>query len=259
MKKLLILFVLATCSLTVAASRPAKAIGDRTYIEQAFAQATRQRDLANNAEFMRRLEKAINAADAYSASLIANHGTFLFLNGMLEQVGTSISKMSKAVISSEDGQKALDAYNSVRTVDVGTKVPDFTLSTPETGKTINFYSFLKGKKCVILDFWASWCVWCRKENPNVRAAYDTYKNQGVDVLSVSLDEKEPAWRKALEQDKPIWPQAWEKRGTKAGLYNWFNLNGIPAIFLIANDGTIVAKGLRGEKISEAINDYINKK
>ncbi|MGI6233555.1 MAG: TlpA family protein disulfide reductase [Prevotella sp.] len=258
MRKLLFLLFFAADIVTAAAKAPLTPSDDRVYIEQTFAKAAHQRTLADNAEFMRRLGKAVDAADAYSASLIANHGTFLFLNGMLQQVEASISKMPKAVLDSEVGQKAIDAYNSVRMVDVGSKVPDFTLPTSD-GKALNFYSFLKGKKCVVLDFWASWCGWCRKENPSVKAAYDAYKDKGADVLSVSLDEKEPAWRKALAQDKPTWTQAWEKRGTKAGLYKWFNLNGIPAIFLISSDGTIVAKSLRGDKISEAIQDYLNKK
>jgi peroxiredoxin len=257
MKKLIFVPIMAFLTLWVNAAEPSRPASDRSYIEQTFAQAVHQRDLADNATFMQKLEKAVNKADADAAAIIANHSTFLFLNGMLEQVGSSIERMPKQVLASEDGQKALDAYNSVRMVDVGTKVPDFTLPTPD-GKTLNFYTFLKGKKCVILDFWASWCGWCRKENPSVKAAYDAYKDKGADVLSVSLDEKEPAWRKALNEDKPTWPQAWEKRGTKAGLYKWFNLNGIPAIFLISNDGTIVAKGLRGDKISEAIQNYLNK-
>lgn len=95
-------------------------------------------------------------------------------------------------------------------------------------------------------------MWCRKENPTIKAVYDKYHEKGFSVLSVSLDEKESAWRKALTEDSPNWPQVWEKRGTKAGLYFWYGLNGIPAIFLIGHDGKILAMGLRGSKIEEAV-------
>lgn len=150
-------------------------------------------------------------------------------------------------------EKVNQAY--VRVGEIGSKVPDFSLPTPD-GKTINFYSFLKGKKCVIVDFWASWCFWCRKENPTVRAVYEAYKDKGCDVISVSVDTKEQAWRKALADDKPSWSQVVDYKGTKEGLYNQYNLNGIPAIFLVDAKGYIVAKDLRGEKMGEAVKNFL---
>ena len=136
------------------------------------------------------------------------------------------------------------------------EAPDFTLPTPD-GKQIHFKDFLRGKKCVLVDFWASWCGWCRAENPNVRAVYDEFKDKGFDVISVSVDTKDEAWRKALDEDKPTWAQVVDYRGTKDGLYKWYNLNGIPAIFLVDSNGTIVAKKLRGSKIRETIVEYLN--
>lgn len=102
------------------------------------------------------------------------------------------------MLESENGAKATNLYNSLHLVDVGMEAPDFTLPTPD-GKQIHFKDFLKGKKCVLVDFWASWCGWCRKENPNVRAAYDEFKDKGFDVISVSVDTKDEAWRKALDE------------------------------------------------------------
>ena len=203
------------------------------------------------------LRRIIAKADQKAAQAIAENSTFMFMNGMLNDIGTSIGKMTDAVRNSEAGKKAADLYHSVHLVDIGTQAPDFTLPTPD-GKQIHFYEFIKGKKCVLLDFWASWCGWCRKENPYVKAAYDEYKSLGFDVLSVSVDEKEVAWRKALEEDKPTWSQTVDYRGTKEGLYKWYSLNGIPAIFLIDDQGYILAKGLRGTKISETVKEYITR-
>ncbi|MDD6895987.1 MAG: thioredoxin, partial [Prevotellaceae bacterium] len=67
-----------------------------------------------------------------------------------------------------------------------------------------------------------------------------------------------AWRKALDEDKPTWAQVVDYRGTKDGLYKWYNLNGIPAIFLVDGNGTIVAKKLRGSKIREAVVNNLSK-
>lgn len=229
---------------------------DYLQVEKRFQESASDVEvLAQDAQFMASLKKVVSKGDLASAQVVADHSTFVFMNGLLNEVGQGVSKMSETTKQTETGKKMENLYNSIHIVDVGSKVPDFDLPTPD-GKTINFYSFLKGKKCVILDFWASWCVWCRKENPNVRAVYETYKDKGCDVISVSVDTKEQAWRKALGEDKPSWPQVVDYRGTKDGLYKWYNLNGIPAIFLIGADGHIVAKDLRGEKIEEAVKNFL---
>ncbi|MGM9713085.1 MAG: peroxiredoxin family protein [Prevotella sp.] len=225
-------------------------------VEQAFNETSDIESLRDNPQFMADLKAVIAAADEQSARTIVSHSTFVFMNGLLNDVGAAISRMPKGVLSSENGMKAADLYNSLHLVDVGMAAPDFTLSTPD-GKEIHFADFLKGKKCVLVDFWASWCGWCRKENPNVRAAYDEFKDKGFDVLSVSLDTKDDAWRKALDEDKPSWPQVVDYRGTKEGLYKWYNLHGIPAILLIGSDGVIVAKGLRGANIRKAVVEYLD--
>lgn len=226
-------------------------------VEDAFNASADVESLRDDAKFIANLKSVIAKGDQASAQVVADHSTFIFMNGMLNTVGEAIGKMSDATRQSDAGKKTIDLYNSLHIVDVGSQAPDFTLPTPD-GKTINFYSFIKDKKCVLLDFWASWCVWCRKENPNVRAVYDSYKDKGFDVISVSLDTKEEAWRKALGEDKPTWQQVVDYRGTKDGLYKWYNLNGIPAIFLIDSTGRIIAKGLRGSKIEETVKNYLNK-
>lgn len=225
-------------------------------VENTFKTTTDVESLKNDAAFMSDLKKVIAAGNGLSARLISDHSTFIFMNGMLADVGEAVTKMPKSVAESAEGIKVKNLYNSIHIVDVGSAAPDFTLPAPD-GKQINFKDFLKGKKCVLVDFWASWCVWCRKENPNVRAVYDEFKGKGFDVISVSVDTKEPAWRKALDEDKPSWQQVVDYRGTRDGLYKWYNLNGIPAIFLISSDGTIVAKGLRGSKIRETVKTYLN--
>ncbi len=225
-------------------------------VEQTFRTAGDIESLRDNAQFMTDLRTVIGAADELSAQTIAEHSTFIFMNGLLTDVGAAVSRMPKSVLETKNGKRAANLYNSLHIVDVGSEAPDFTLPTPDGGK-IHFKDFLKGKKCVLVDFWASWCGWCRKENPNVRAAYDEFKDKGFDVISVSVDTKDEAWRKALDEDKPTWQQVVDCRGTKDGLYKWYNLNGIPAIFLIDSNGTIVAKGLRGSKIRETVVEYLN--
>lgn len=125
----------------------------------------------------------------------------------------------------------------------GELAPDVVLTSP-SGKTIKL-SKLKGK-VVLLDFWASWCGPCRKENPNVVEAYKKYnklkfKNgKGFEVFSVSLDRQEEPWEAAIEKDGLVWKyHGWDKDGSVS---NSYGVRSIPTAFLIDGDGKIVAYG-----------------
>lgn len=257
MKKIFLSVIVAGMVLSTSAQQKKAIVSQELQqVEQRFRTASQKRDLASDAAFTGKLKDILAKGNASSAQLIADHCDFLLLCDMGDAVKASMGKMPATVKNSATGLRMQDAYYSQCPAPaVGSYALDFTLPTPD-GKTIHFYDFIKDKKCVLLDFWASWCVWCRKENPTVKAVYDKYRDQGFTVLSVSLDDKEPAWRKALAEDAPTWPQAWEKRGTKAGLYAWYGLNGIPAIFLIGPDGKIMATGLRGNKIEEAVKENL---
>jgi thiol-disulfide isomerase/thioredoxin len=137
--------------------------------------------------------------------------------------------------------------------------PEIELISP-SGKTVKL-SKLRGK-LVLIDFWASWCGPCRRENPNVVEAYLKYKNtkfknaKGFEVYSVSLDRDEKAWKEAIKTDKLIWKNhGWDKEGKASAAYN---VSSIPSGFLIDGDGKIVAQGgqLRGMNLHLAIEKQL---
>jgi thiol-disulfide isomerase/thioredoxin len=137
---------------------------------------------------------------------------------------------------------------------IGSLAPEIALNTPD-GKSIALSS-LKGK-VVLIDFWASWCRPCRAENPNVVRMYNTYKDKGFDIYSVSLDKDKEAWMKAINDDHLLWPSHVSDLGYwQSSVVKQYNISGIPFTCLIDKEGKIVAKGLRGEELEIKLKELL---
>lgn len=129
------------------------------------------------------------------------------------------------------------------------------LSLPDAnGKTIALSSF-KGKY-VLVDFWASWCLPCRKENPNVVQAYNKYKNKNFTILGVSLDKQKEDWLGAIETDKLSWTQVSDLQEWSSAAVSTFNFNGIPFNVLVDPDGKIIAQSLRGDSLEKKLEEVL---
>jgi len=136
---------------------------------------------------------------------------------------------------------------------IGKQAPELLL--PDiNGKQISLSSF-KGKY-VLVDFWASWCLPCRRENPNVVQAYNKYKNKNFTILGVSLDKEKGDWLDAIESDKLAWTQVSDLQEWNSVAVSTFNFNGIPFNVLIDPDGKIIGQSLRGGELDEKLAEVL---
>ncbi len=165
------------------------------------------------------------------------HSNFThFANYFIEHFGKSDPK---ATASLQNQLKAMKGRSA------GGEAPDFTQNDPE-GKPVSLHDF-RGK-VLLIDFWASWCGPCRRENPNVVRVYEKYKDKGFEILGVSLDRTRDRWLQAIEKDKLNWYHVSDLKGWKNEVAALYGVRSIPHTILLDAEGKIIATKLRGKAL-----------
>lgn len=144
--------------------------------------------------------------------------------------------------------------DEMRALSVGQPAPEIELPNPEG--TMVKLSDLRGKY-VLIDFWAAWCKPCRQENPNVVKLYNQYKAKGFEVFGVSLDRTKEDWVKAIADDGLEWTQVSDLKYFNSIAAELYQIEAIPATYMIDPDGNIIAKDLRGPSLESKLAELFD--
>jgi peroxiredoxin len=132
----------------------------------------------------------------------------------------------------------------------GIEAPEISLPDPQ-GDTIKLSS-TRGN-VVLLDFWASWCSPCRRENPNLVKAYTLYHSKGFQIYQVSLDKTKEAWLNGIQEDHlEKWIHVSDVKYWNSVVVPLYSIDSIPCNFLIDKDGRVIDSYLRGEKLQNKL-------
>lgn len=172
------------------------------------------------------------------------------------EIKSFYDKLDKKLVKTKSAQNIKKTLDLMLAVVIGKPAPKFSAKSPE-GKLISLDESLG--KVTIVDFWASWCAPCRKENPNVVALYNEYHSKGLNIIGVSLDQDAKKWKDAIAKDNLSWIHVSNLKYWDEPIGKQYGISSIPATFILDAKGNIVAKDLRGDALRAKVKELLDAK
>lgn len=207
----------------------------------------------------------LNAKFNVIRKFMAAHPSSAISVDLLNQIGigykdqelmmVQYDKLTAAAKKSPQGKELLNRIKGMGAAQPGNMAPAFTLPDTE-GKNVSLADY-KGKY-VLIDFWATWCGPCMAEMPNIIKAYTQYKDKNFEILGVSLDrpDSKALWLKVIQRDKLTWPQVSDLKWWNSTAALLYNVNSVPANFLVDPQGKIIATNLRAEALQKKLAEIL---
>ncbi|OZV69877.1 TlpA disulfide reductase family protein [Winogradskyella aurantia] len=211
--------------------------------------------------FMKNHPKSFVSLDLFQGELKMKDIDFERLSSIFDQFSPELKSSTKAMAIASELDKLKMDYEANKNLQIGAKAPAFSGPNPN-GEMISLKEVVDKAKVTVIDFWAAWCGPCRKENPNVVRIYNKYHEQGLEIIGVSLDgqsrQKDPKakWLEAIAQDNLTWNHISNLKYFNDPIAQLYNINAIPATYILDESGKIVAKNLRGPALEIKIKELI---
>ena len=230
-----------------------------------YRAAQKAGDAAKLTELEAKFEELDKKEGDYNRNFVSqNKGSFvtpfvirraMFYSLELEDLKNLVASLDKSVLQSVYSIDLQEKITVLEKVAIGKKYTEISLPGVD-GKNMNLSDFI-GKDVILVDFWASWCGPCRRENPNVVKLYNDYHSKGFDIVGVSFDTDGKGWRDAIEKDGLVWHQMSDLKGWNSKAAELYGVASIPHTMLIGKDGTILAKNLRGDELRVKLAELLD--
>ena len=197
---------------------------------------------------------------AHASSPVALEMFSDMLNGMyIEYTAGELDEMKNALYAPwKDNSRFMalaEKAENAKAIAIGEKYPDIELFDKE-GKAVKLSGFIPEGKFVMLEFWASWCGPCRGEIPHLKKVFEKYSGKDFDIVSISLDEKESDWLKALKEENMSWTQLRDGKSFEGPVMNTYMVTGVPYCIMLDRNGIIVETEVRGAFLNAFLENNI---